>query len=237
MLVNPHTLVLFDIDGTLVDCGKAAGKCFSAAFKEAFGVPCPIFAAEEVSGLTDAAILMEVIRRLGLELDDFERRRAFAFERYAHNLSAELKLHPAREIPGANQAVRAVRSMSGCAVGLLTGSTHATARIKLESAGIEVSQFVCGAYSEDGESRDALPPAARRRFAKLFGRDPGSVVLVGDTPRDIQAALATGCAFVGVATGPYNSEALAKAGAGLVLNDLTESRSLCEAIAAAGSIF
>jgi phosphoglycolate phosphatase-like HAD superfamily hydrolase len=233
----PHTLVLFDIDGTLVDCGKAAGRCFSAAFKEVFGVPCPIFAAAEVSGLTDTAILMEVVRRLSLEPDDFERRRAFAFERYAFNLAEELKLQPAREIPGANQAVQAVRVMAECAVGLLTGSTHATARIKLESAGIDFAQFVCGAYSEDGESRESLPPAARGRFAKLFGRDPGSVVLVGDTPRDVQAALATGCAFIGVTTGPYNKEALAKAGARIVLDGLTELRSLCEAIAAAGTIF
>lgn len=236
-MASPRTLVLFDIDGTLVDCGKAAGKCFSAAFKEAFGVPCPIFAAEEVSGLTDSAILMEVVRRLGLEPDDFERRRDYAFERYANNLSEELKLHPAREIPGAGRAIEAVRSMLGCATGLLTGSTQATARIKLESARIDFGQFVCGAYSEDGESRESLPPAARGRFAELFGSDPGSVVLVGDTPRDVQAALATGCAFIGVTTGPYSRDALAKAGARVILNDLTELRSLCEAIAAAGSVF
>ena len=237
MLKNPHTLVLFDIDGTLVDCGRVAGKCFSAAFKEAFGVACPIFAAEEVSGLTDAAILMEVVRRLDLKPDDFERRSELAFELYAHNLAEELKLQPAREIPGANQAVQAVRLMAECAVGLLTGSTQATARIKLESAGIDSAQFICGAYSEDGESRVALPPAARGRFAELFGRDPRSVVLVGDTPRDVQAALATGCAFIGVTTGPYTKEALAKAGARVILDDLTDLRSLCEAIAAAGNIF
>ena len=237
MLENPHTLVLFDIDGTLVDCGKAAGKCFSAAFKEAFGVPCPIFGAEEVSGLTDTAILMEVVRRLDLKPDDFARRRALAFECYAHNLGAELKHQPAREIPGAKQAVRAVRMMAGCAVGLLTGSTQATARIKLESAGIDFAQFVCGAYSEDGASRELLPPAARGRFAELFGRDPGSVVLVGDTPRDVHAARATGCAFIGVTTGPYNKEALAKAGARIIFDDLTDLRSLCEAIAASGSVF
>jgi phosphoglycolate phosphatase-like HAD superfamily hydrolase len=236
-MAPPETLVLFDIDGTLVDCGKAAGKCFSAAFKEAFGVPCPIFAAEEVSGLTDTAILMEVVRRLDLKADDFDRRRAFAFERYACNLAEELKLQPAREIPGANQAVQAVRVRMECAVGLLTGSTQATARIKLESAGIDFDQFVCGAFSEDGELRESLPPAARGRFAEVFGRDPSSVVLVGDTPRDVQAALATGCAFIGVTTGPYNKAALTKAGAGVILNDLTDLRSLCEAIAAAGSVF
>src|SRR3954453_20251303 len=106
----PHTLVLFDIDGTLVDCGKAAGKAFSAAFQQAFGVACPIFAAEEVSGLTDTAILMEVVRRLNLTPDDFEQRRASAFDIYARNLARELKENPAKALPGAARAIETVKS-------------------------------------------------------------------------------------------------------------------------------
>jgi phosphoglycolate phosphatase-like HAD superfamily hydrolase len=230
---SPHSLVLFDIDGTLVDCGKAAGKCFSAAFKEAFGVACPIFAAEEVSGLTDAAILMEVVRRLHLAPYDFERLRRLAFEIYAHNLENELKVSPARALPGAERAVEAVRSLPGCSAGLLTGSTEATARVKLEAAGISFDRFVCGAYSEDGEMREALPPAARRRFAELFGHEPRATVLIGDTPRDVQAALATGCEFIGVTTGPYNKDALERAGARFILNNLTDTESLCRSIAGA----
>ena len=189
---SPHTLVLFDIDGTLVDCGRASGKCFSAAFQEAFGVACPIFAAEEVSGLTDAAILMEVVRRLNLAPHDLDRRRELAFEIYARHLTRELNRNPARALPGAAEAVERVRSIASCAVGLLTGSTEATARVKLEAAGIGFEQFVCGAYSEDGALREALPPAARARFARLFGFEPKTTVLIGDTPRDVQAALATG---------------------------------------------
>src|SRR5215470_7548829 len=164
---SPHSLVLFDIDGTLVDCGKAAGRAFSAAFQEAFGVACPIFKAEEVSGLTDTAILMEVVRRLKIDPGDLEQRRERAFQIYAQNLERELKRNPARALPGAGRAVEAVKAVESCAVGLLTGSTEATARVKLETAGISFDQFVCGAYSEDGELREALPPAARRRFTDL----------------------------------------------------------------------
>jgi phosphoglycolate phosphatase len=232
----PHTLVLFDIDGTLVDCGKAAGKCFSTAFQEAFGVPCPIFTAEEVSGLTDTAILMEVVRRLNLASYDFDRRRELAFAIYARNLAQELTLCPARALPGAAEAVERVRSIPGCTTGILTGSTEATARVKLETAGISFEQFVCGAYSEDGELREALPPAARARFAKLFGLEPKTTVLIGDTPRDVQAALATGCEFIGVTTGPYDRAALERAGARVILNDLSEPEYLWRAVAAACSV-
>ncbi len=230
-LLSPYILVLFDIDGTLVDCGKAAGKAFSAAFHEAFGEPCPIFKAEEVSGLTDTAILMEVVRRLQIDSDDLEQRRDRAFEIYARNLERELKANPAKELPGANRAVQRIRSIKDCAVGLLTGSTEATARVKLETAGISFDQFVCGAYSEDGELREALPPAARRRFAGLFAREPQITILIGDTPRDIQAAHATGCEFIGVATGPYSVETLEAAGARTVLRDLTDAEHLWHAVA------
>jgi len=228
---SPHSLVLFDIDGTLVDCGKAAGKAFSAAFQEAFGVACPIFKAEEVSGLTDTAILMEVVRRLNIGPDDLEQRRERAFAIYARNLERELKVNPAKELPGASRAVARIRSIEDCAVGLLTGSTEATARVKLETAGISFDQFVCGAFSEDGELREALPPAASRRFTNLFDRKPRTTILIGDTPRDVQAAHATGCQFIGVATGPYDVETLEAAGARVVLRDLKDAEHLGRVIA------
>jgi phosphoglycolate phosphatase-like HAD superfamily hydrolase len=230
MDLTASTLVLFDVDGTLVDCGTAAGKGFSRAFQEAFGVPCPIFPPEEVAGLTDSAILVEVIRRLNLKCDDLDRRRALAFEIYARNLAREFKLKPAQAIPGASRAVQVVQSMRDCGVGLLTGSTEATARIKLESAGIDFGRFVCGAYSEDGDLRESLPPAARARFSKIFGQEPKVTVLIGDTPRDVKAALATGCEIIGVTTGQHDRTALEKAGAKVVLNDLTEIVSLRRAI-------
>jgi len=229
---TPHTLVLFDVDGTLVDCGVAAGKCFSTAFHEAFGVPCPIFPPDEVAGLTDMAILLEVVRRLNINCDDFERRRDLAFEIYARNLAREFALQPARELPGASRAVQAVRALPDCVTGLLTGSTEATAKIKLESAGIHWDHFICGAYSEDGERRESLPPAARDRFFKMFGKKPDVTVIVGDTPRDVKAALATGCEFIGVTTGHYSRASLEEAGARIILNDLRDTAVLSQVIQA-----
>jgi phosphoglycolate phosphatase-like HAD superfamily hydrolase len=230
MAFSPHTLVLFDIDGTLVDCGTLSGKAFSKAFHEAFEVPCPIFAPEDVAGLTDSAILAEVVRRLNLKCDDFDRRRSLAFEIYARKLAVEFQRQPARELPGAGHAVRVVGQTNGLAPGLLTGSTEATARIKLESAGIDFGQFACGAYSDDASLRDALPPVARARFAKRFGVEPERTIIIGDTPRDIQAARANGCEFIGVATGPYGRSTLEAAGAQVILDDLSKTDSLCKAI-------
>jgi phosphoglycolate phosphatase-like HAD superfamily hydrolase len=222
--------VLFDIDGTLVDCGRASGETFARAFEEVYGVACPIFSRAEVAGLTDLAIINEVASRLGLRnRKKFETSRERVFDLYARYLAIEFEEQPPVALPGAESAVRELRE-SGCAVGLLTGSTRETARLKLQYAGIDPGLFACGAYSEDGELRDMLPPAARARYLKLFSREPAVTVLVGDTPRDVQAALTTSCEFVGVTTGHYSRASLEEAGARIILDDLSNPVALRDAV-------
>lgn len=222
--------VLFDIDGTLVDCGRASGETFARAFQEVYGVACPIFSPAEVAGLTDLAIINEVASRLGLRnRKEFEASRERAFDLYARYLAIELEERPPVALPGAESAVRELREC-GCAVGLLTGSTRETALLKLKYAGIDPGLFACGAYSEDGEWREMLPPAARSRFVTLFKREPAVTVIVGDTPRDVQAALATSCEFIGVTTGHYSRVALEEAGARIILDDLSDPIALRDAV-------
>ncbi len=226
---TPNILVLFDIDGTLVDCGSAAGKCFATAFRKIFKVPCPKFSGREISGLTDAAILTLVLQRTHV-LDDSAERRRELLTLYADELANRFACSPPTALSGAREAVEKVQSLAGCVPGLLTGSTLATARIKLEFAGIEFGQFVCGAFSDDGEHRKLLPPVARLRFAQRLGLDPALTILVGDTPRDGEAAEATGCEFIGVATGHYDAATLFAAGARAVFPNLSDSGSFCQAI-------
>jgi phosphoglycolate phosphatase-like HAD superfamily hydrolase len=224
------TLVLFDIDGTLVDCKGVAGKCFATAFRKVFGADCPKFSGREISGLTDSAILALVLGRAKLR-DGSSAKYAELFALYAEELAKKFTAEPPVALAGAREAVALTGLLAGCVPGLLTGSTRATARIKLEFAGIGFEQFACGAFSEDGEQRELLPPVARSRFARVSGDEPELTVLVGDTPRDAAAAIATGCEFIGVATGHYTAEALAAAGARAVLPDLSDVDSFCRAIA------
>jgi phosphoglycolate phosphatase-like HAD superfamily hydrolase len=227
---TPNILVLFDIDGTLVDCGSAAGKCFATAFRKVFKVPCPKFSGREISGMTDAAILTLVLQRVHVIDDSAERRREL-LALYADELASKFITAPPTALVGARAVVEKVQSLSGCVAGLLTGSTLATARIKLEFAGIDFGQFVCGAFSDDGEHRELLPPVARLRFAQRLGLDPELTILVGDTPRDAEAAKATGCEFIGVSTGHYDAATLLAAGARAVFPDLRDAASFSQAIA------
>jgi phosphoglycolate phosphatase len=89
-----------------------------------------------------------------------------------------------------------------------------------------------GAYGDVHEVRAELVPVARQAARAAYGADFGgrSTVLVGDTPLDVPAALATGARAVGVATGSFSAADLATAGAHVVLPDLTDAALVLAAV-------
>jgi phosphoglycolate phosphatase len=96
--------------------------------------------------------------------------------------------------------------------------------MKLRAVGIDPGLFAVSVWGDEAPTRPGLVRVAFGKYAALRGRsiDPGRVILVGDTPRDVEAAVTNGCVSVGVATGKYSMDALRHAGAHLVLKDLTD---------------
>jgi phosphoglycolate phosphatase len=80
--------------------------------------------------------------------------------------------------------------------------------------------------------RADLVPVARRNAAARYGIDFAgrATVIVGDTPHDVGAAVATGARAVGVATGEFSVQELADAGADVVLPDLVDTGTVITAI-------
>src|SRR6185437_5307856 len=124
---------------------------------------------------------------------------------------------------------------------VLTGNIRPVAEVKLSAVGLREPLDLCiGAYGDDHEVRTELVQVARRRAAAVHGTSSGdfggmSTILIGDTPLDIEAALAAGARAVGVATGPSQAADLLAAGAHAVLPDLTDTRQVLRALLAARS--
>ncbi len=118
--------------------------------------------------------------------------------------------------------------MSELTLGVLTGNYPETGRLKLEAAGLDTAWFPVAAWGSDAASRRDLPPLAMRRHETLTGRrlEPGHVVVIGDTPHDVDCARASGCRSLAVATGPYRADDLVASGADLVVEDLSGTESL-----------
>lgn len=225
--------MLFDIDGTLVATGGAGKRAMDRAFEEVFGIP-DAFEGVELSGRTDTSILADAFAGQGL----MPGRAAVAAFRacYRRCLAEEITRNGngKRVMPGVAPLLEALRGERDKFLALLTGNFAEAARIKLEHFDLW-QYFRCGAFGEDSHDRNHLVPLAieRARAAGLEEHvDPRSVVVVGDTPRDVACAAAHGARSIAVATGPYTGERLAHAGADVVFEDLSDTSAVLDALAA-----
>lgn len=220
-------IVLFDIDGTLVLTGRAGLRGMNAAFSRLYG---SIEALEgiPVAGRTDRAIVSDALRAAGLAVtsDEILRLR----DAYIADLQVEIgKPVPdfSGVLPGVGALLDELDADPEVSVGLLTGNFEAGARIKLGHFDLW-SRFPFGAFGDDHDDRNALVPIAlsRARAAGIAEPPPDRVVVIGDTPLDIACARAHGARAVAVATGSYTRDQLREAGADVVVETLSDARTL-----------
>jgi phosphoglycolate phosphatase len=226
-----RVLVLWDVDHTLVDAGGVGARAFVAAFRDLFGREATA-SLPSMAGRTDRAITVDLLRLNGVpdpepHLEDFRA----AAERALAELDGALRSQ-GRALPGAASALAAV-DRTGAVQTLLTGNIRAFAEAKMRAYGLGTHlDLDIGAYGWAHAVRAELVGMARAAAGQRHGREFAgrSTVLVGDTPRDVEAALATDAAVLGVATGAYSTADLRDAGAHAVLDDLTDAGAVVAAI-------
>lgn len=220
------TIVLFDIDGTLITTGGVGRQAIERAFEEMFNRPdaCAHFSFD---GMTDRAIMRQGLVALEMEPQESTIDKLIAV--YLRHLKSTVSEAPAEDYrihAGMMEAVAACESLK-CAVGLGTGNVRDGARIKLDRVGI-FGRFSFGGFGDDNEARDRLLDAGANRGALRLGlpRSQTKVVIIGDSHRDVSAALAIGAHCVGVGTGRHTPEELMKLGATLAFETLAHPGAL-----------
>lgn len=215
-------LILFDIDGTLVDTGGAGSRALNLVFEEIFSIK-DAFKGINMSGKTDTQIIKEGLKVHNLLCDD--KIITNIIELYLKTLSREINNDRKRTMPGVKEALHALSyNNNSYYLGLLTGNIEQGARIKLSVFDLN-QYFPFGAFGSDDEDRNKLLPYATKRFQLIHSReiDYGNCIIVGDTPRDIDCAKPYGAYCIAVATGYYSSSRLKDAGADAVMEDLSDT--------------
>ncbi len=216
-------LLLFDIDGTLILCGRQVARIFSGALREVFGGHGPL-EGFSFAGKTDPMIVRELAGAFGVAPAAIAAGLERMSSLYVEALHRELQAEKMRVLPGVEPLLRSLAGRDDVAVGLLTGNWRAGARTKLERVGLW-DYFELGAFGEDAWDRRGLVPVALERARRLRDHDfrPEDTLIVGDTALDVDCAKAAGVPCVGVATGFTTADELRAAGADWVFEDLVEA--------------
>ena len=212
-------LLLFDIDGTLMDSGEAGARSMSKAFYELFAVK-DALADIKMAGKTDIQIIREGCFIHGLPSTD--GILSSFLSKYIKHLKTEIKNKRKHLKIGVVELLKKITAIDGYQLGLLTGNIEQGARIKLGAFDLN-RYFSDGAFGDDNEDRNALLPIAVEKFRKTknIGFRYCDCIIIGDTPRDVQCSKPYGAISVAVSTGPYSYESLLKSGANYVLRDMT----------------
>jgi len=217
-------LILFDIDGTLVQCGSQVRDLFTGALGEVYGKTVET-AGYSFAGRTDPGIVHDLLRDVGLPEDEVEAGLPAMRRSYLQRLEAGLDVRRMRLLPGVLELLEELALRPDVTVGLLTGNWSDGARIKLSRFDLN-RFFPFGAFGDDGVDRNALPPVALERAFAATGRRfrPRETLIIGDSLLDVACGRASGVPVLAVATGFTRAEALAEAGADWVVEDLWAAR-------------
>lgn len=227
-------LLLWDVDGTLIYNGGVSKEAYALGFKLLTGsAPTEPVVTD---GMTDTAIMRALFERHGLVLTpDLAARTQEVMPTALESLVPQLR-ERGHAMPGARAAIDAFAKDDTVVQSVLTGNVSQNAFTKTATFGLHSGlDFEVGGYGSDSEQRPELVAAARRKAAAKYGIEfaPATTVLIGDTPRDVEAGRLGGAYVVGVCTGKFDAETLTALGADVVLPDLRDTEKVVEAVLSA----
>ncbi|MFI6536649.1 HAD family hydrolase [Nonomuraea sp. NPDC050547] len=229
----PAVLVLWDVDHTLIENAGVSKETYAGAFEILAGYPAEHRA--ETDGRTDLEIMTNLLSRHGIEAAPSHLARLpEALEASLTSRRQRLR-ERGHALPGASEAITSLGRVPGVIQSVLTGNIQPNAFVKVEAFDLHHGlDFEIGGYGSDDIVRANLVEVARKRARAKYQVEllSSTTILIGDTVRDIQAALNGGAVAIGVATGPNTVEELLAEGAETALHDLTDADALVRAVTA-----
>jgi len=224
------TLLLFDIDGTLLLTGGAGRIAFERAFFKLHGIP-KAWGPTVPDGKTDPVIIDEIARReLGRSLDSEENQ--VLENLYVKYFAEEIRQSQNyRLLPGVPELLQSLSEIPDTYLSLGTGNFEMTSWLKLERGGIR-HFFKCGGFGSDSPLRQEVIRAGIQKSEHCFGEkfQTDRIFVVGDTAHDVKAAQELKVHSIGVNTGKSGGNQFKEYSPTHLLEDLTDIRAFLECL-------
>jgi phosphoglycolate phosphatase-like HAD superfamily hydrolase len=218
---SPPAMVFFDIDGTLIRrAGPHHREALIESIRRVTGLETSVDGIP-LHGMLDPEILAAMMRNAGASAA-LVRRAMPDIQRHAQAIYARRCPRLERKVcPGVRRLLYRLRRR-GVPMGLVSGNFVRIGWKKVERAGLR-RNFCVAAFAGMGKDRAALLRLAIRQAREQGWIGAGArIALVGDTPRDVQAARANRVLAVAVATGLSTREELAAARPDILVDDLRQ---------------
>jgi len=215
---------LFDIDKTLLKSASGHHLSFSEAFKKVYGIDTDIDIIEH-DGMTDQQIITEVLKKNGVAEETIKSKMVECMKIMVDYFNKVVKDENITVLDGVPELLEELKR-NNVLIGLLTGNLEHIARAKLTRVGLN-DYFKLGGFGSDDIDRANLVKIAISRAKEKFNFN-GSVFLVGDAPKDMEAGKQAGVKNIGVATGKYSMEQLKAAGANFTIPNLENKEEFLE---------
>ena len=217
-------VLLFDIDGTLLNTGGAGQRAMERALESAFGV------RKSTEGISAAGRTDRAITRDLFEYHDIEETPAIweTFQQtYLTHLAEELPRLDGSILPGVERLLQTLAERDDVVLGLLTGNFRRGAELKLQHYGL-LDYFLGGGFGDEHPDRDDVARMARKAIEEHH-RSPVEderLWVIGDTPHDVRCARAIGARVAAVATGTFTIDELRATDPDHLFEDLSDHEPL-----------
>jgi phosphoglycolate phosphatase-like HAD superfamily hydrolase len=225
-------LVLFDIDGTILNSSGAGRAAMERALDATFNTSGD--RAYRYDGRTDKQIVREQMRGAGYSDVEIDAKMATVIQLYLDGLRDELASEGryVKMYDGVASLIDTIDAREDTVLGLLTGNIQAGAHLKLTAVGLDTERFVVNAFGSDHEVRAELPGIAHQRMLNTFGVELAGrdVIIIGDTPSDVTCGQSLGARAIAVATGRYSVSDLRMHAPFAVFPTLADTKAVLQAI-------
>lgn len=226
---NSQKILLFDIDGTLLEPAGIGRLCYRRALEDVLGHSISTDHVE-MAGRTDWQILNDLLIYEGLDENQIEHHREAVFDALARHIATAAPTSKIHALSGVLTLMERLARDGRFVLGLVTGNSRGVVAHKLQAVGIDPGLFIVGAFGDEHLDRNALPALALYRLSQMLGIQisPESVLVIGDTPHDIACARHSGLQVLCVATGLFDSDELAKYKPDFLLEDFSDTDAVME---------